>query len=332
MLPPDDLLAELASLRDGVHRDLDHLQALHQELLRQQRRSLALSTRPPRRLRSTAQRALRDRDRRRSATKPSTPPTTTESNKAQGGDEQSDASRPVSPKISSSTTIAVLPARPSPQVVAARAELVELSEILFTRVITSVCLLLGVASISALVLRFFTDHPGQQAPALAPSLAAGFLVATAVVMCWRTSANRLLLRRPSLQLALFLCAAVLVADPRSELWWPAAAVLVLLGLTASARRTVIFSLVVVLVSAGAQLRSDGLRTALGVPNLTMWISLLVLPVAFAVVADRLVSFVFASVGVTPSKTSAKPDVVDAESRAVQDDPDPSGRARQNDAS
>lgn len=185
------------------------------------------------------------------------------------------------------------------------AESVYLSDSLPARIVSWVNVLVASASTAALAFHFLASHPGQPAT-LTPAVIAAVLSLIAAVVMFRhpQAAARIITTRPGAQLAILGCAVVLVADPAAQLWWPAAALLMLLVPVAPTRRILIFCVIAGLVSAGTQLVVLGPARAFSVPNATVWFSLLVPPFAALIVIRAVIR---AALGIGSAATFDEPE-------------------------
>ena len=168
-------------------------------------------------------------------------------------------------------------------------ERVDMGDSLPTRIVRWVNALVACAATVALAFHFLAPPRGLPSALTPAVLAALVTLLAAVVMLRHPDATaRILATRPGAQLAVLVCVGVLVADPAAQLWWPAAALLMLLVPVAPTRRVFIFCLIAGLVSAGAYLVELGPAHALSVPSVTVWFSLIVPPLAVLVLVTTVI--------------------------------------------
>jgi DNA-binding CsgD family transcriptional regulator len=117
------------------------------------------------------------------------------------------------------------------------------------------------------------------------------VVASSVGTRFALELYRLLRRYPALQLVPVVIAAALLAYPlRSELWWPACALLMLVALVTSLSRTWSFCLAVLLVNLAAHVVAGDLDTTPAVSIVGLWVGFGFWATLSAVFTDRIASY------------------------------------------
>ena len=165
------------------------------------------------------------------------------------------------------------------------AELVELSERFYRGVFVGAITFVALGAIAALAL-LPTREPSAGPPVTIALTVA--IVALAPFAAWRgAQLYRLLRRQPRLELVLLALAAALVCYPlRSELWWPACGLLMLLGALVPLRRALGYCLTVLLCNLAAHALAADITTAPPVSMIGLWIGLVFWTATFALITDR----------------------------------------------
>lgn len=156
-------------------------------------------------------------------------------------------------------------------------DLVDLSERFYHAVFVGTLVFVGIATAAALAflpVRTSVDGHVPQRPAVAAGIIVLLLAGSAIVRARRVYVALLLW--PGLQLVPVAVAAALVSvvSPiREELWWPACAILMLLGPLVRLRRALAYCLVVLLANLTAHLAAGDLHRTATVEILGLWIGL-----------------------------------------------------------
>jgi DNA-binding CsgD family transcriptional regulator len=178
------------------------------------------------------------------------------------------------------------------RVAASGAELVALAEHFYRRAFAGALLFVGLAGMGALAMLPLRDSASDVGP-LTPTvlLTAVLVVASSVGTRFALELYRLLRRYPALQLVPVVIAAALLAYPlRSELWWPACALLMLVALVTSLSRTWSFCLAVLLVNLAAHAVAGDLDTTPAVSIVGLWVGFGFWATLSAVFTDRIASY------------------------------------------
>lgn len=173
------------------------------------------------------------------------------------------------------------------------AELVGVSERFYGGLFLGGVVFVGLAALAAIGLWPLRDPVAPTDGAMTPAvLAAAVLVVGTPVAVWRVGAlYRILRRRRSVQLALVLVAALLVAYPlRGELWWPSCAILMLLAVIVSFRGVLAYCLAVLAISFASHAVGGDLLEMSAVSIIGLCIGYPFWAAAVAVTADRLAAY------------------------------------------
>lgn len=168
------------------------------------------------------------------------------------------------------------------------AELVELSERFYRGVFIGAVIFVSLASAAALALLPTRNSLPSAGPPATVAIAV-LLIALAPLAIWRAAPlYRLLRRQPRLELVLLALAAALLAYPlRSELWWPACGLLMLLAAIAPLRRALLYCLAALLTNLAAHIIAGDLTEAPPVAIIGLWIGLVFWTATFGLITDRL---------------------------------------------
>lgn len=168
------------------------------------------------------------------------------------------------------------------------AELVELSERFFRGVFIGAVISVSLASIAALALLPTRNSVDSAGPPVTVALTA-LLIASAPLAIWKAAPlYRTLRRRPRLELIVLALAAALLAYPlRSELWWPACGLLMLLAMLAPLGRALAYCLAALLVNVAAHIVAGDLIDAPPVTVIGLWIGLVFWTATFGLITNRL---------------------------------------------
>jgi DNA-binding CsgD family transcriptional regulator len=118
------------------------------------------------------------------------------------------------------------------------------------------------------------------------------LVLAAPLAAWRSqSVYRRLRRDPRLEALPVLLSAAMIAYPlRSELWWPACALLMLVAIVAPLTRTLAYCLLVLLVNLAAHALSGDLDETPAVAIIGLWIGFFFWSLTAGVFSDRIAAY------------------------------------------
>lgn len=171
------------------------------------------------------------------------------------------------------------------------AELVELAERFFLGIVASCLTFIGLSAMAALAFlptRDTTATWGTPTVWLAIALAAA-----APIAVWKTRTVYKALRRSrAFRLALVVISAAMLAYPlRSELWWPACALLMLLATLTPYRELASYCLTVLATNLLAHAIAGDYDDIRAVTIIGLWVGLGFWPAAFALIPDRLAAFV-----------------------------------------
>ena len=185
------------------------------------------------------------------------------------------------------------------------AELVELSERFYRGVFVGAITFVALGAIAALALL-----PTRE-PSAGPPVTIGLtvaIVALAPWVAWRGAAVYLLLRRqPRFELVLLALAAALVSYPlRSELWWPACGLLMLLGALVPLRRALGYCLTVLLCNLAAHALAGDITSAPPVSMIGLWIGLVFWTATFALITDRFATEILQFNTAAPTPPAPEP--------------------------
>jgi DNA-binding CsgD family transcriptional regulator len=168
------------------------------------------------------------------------------------------------------------------------AELVELSERFYRGVFIGAIIFVTLASLAALALLPTRSSVPSNGPPVTVALTL-FLIAAAPLAVWRAARlYRLFRRKPAAELGLLVVAIALIVYPlRSELWWPACGLLMLLAALAPLRRALAYCFVVLLANLAAHAIAGDLTTAPPVSMIGLWIGLVFWTTTFGLITERL---------------------------------------------
>ncbi len=171
------------------------------------------------------------------------------------------------------------------------AELVELAERFYLGIVASCLIFVGLSATAALALLPSRDTTATWST---PTvwLATG-LIAAAPIAAWKTPAvYRALRRSRPLRVTLVAISAAMLAYPlRSELWWPACALLMLLATLTPYRELAGYCLAVLATNLLAHAIAGDYHEIRAVTILGLWVGFGFWPAAFALIPDRLAAFV-----------------------------------------
>ena len=181
---------------------------------------------------------------------------------------------------------------PRERLAASGAELVALSEHFYRRAFAGSLLFTGVAAAAALVLLPLRDSASPVGPFTPTVLLTLLLVIVAVPSARRSlPLYRRLRSNPRLEAFPVLLAAALIAYPlRSELWWPACALLMLVAIVAPLERTLAYCLLVLAVNLAAHAVSGDLDDTPAVAIIGLWIGFGFWSSMVAVFSDRIAAY------------------------------------------
>ena len=167
-------------------------------------------------------------------------------------------------------------------------ELAELSERYYGGVFVGSIVFVSLASIFALALMPTRNSAPSSLPPVTAVLAGLLVVAAPFALRRSKPLYRLLRRRPVLELVFVAAAAALVAYPlRSELWWPACGLLMLLAMLAPLPRALVYCFAVLLANLVAHVVAGDLDETPAVAVIGLWIGLVFWTTMFGVITDRL---------------------------------------------
>lgn len=190
---------------------------------------------------------------------------------------------------------------PAQAPVCTAAERIELSERFYIGIFRGCVALAGLASIAAIALLPLRESPGAGA---APTVALAALLALGAPPVARRPLRlyRLLRQDWRWELVIVAAAVALVAYPlRSQLWWPACALLMLVATLAPLRRTLTYCLCVLLLNLCAHLIAGDLADTPAVAITGLWVGFGFWTVAFALSSDRLASHILRLGSTPPAK-------------------------------
>ena len=177
---------------------------------------------------------------------------------------------------------------PPARVARCGAELVELSERYYCGVFRGSIILVALASLFALALLPTRKSVPSTLPPLTVVLAALLVALAPLAVRHSTRLYRLMRRHPRTELALVGAAAALAAYPlRSELWWSACGLLMLLATMAPLWRAMAYCLTVLLTNLTAHVVAGDLTTAPPVSIIGLWIGLVFWTLTFGILSERL---------------------------------------------
>lgn len=173
-------------------------------------------------------------------------------------------------------------------VVRCGAELVELSERFYRGVFIGAVIFVTLASIAALALLPTRSSVESTGPPVTVALAVLLIVAAPLAIWQATALYRLLRREPRLELiVLGIATALLVYPLRSELWWPACGLLMLLAMLAPLQRALAYCLAALLANVAAHLVAGDITDAPPVAIIGLWVGLVFWTATFGLITDRL---------------------------------------------
>lgn len=176
-------------------------------------------------------------------------------------------------------------------IAASGAELVELAERFYLGIVASCLLFVGLSSAAALALLPTRDTTATWST---PTvwLAIGLVAATPIAVCKTQAAYKGLRRRRAFRFTLVAVAAAMLAYPlRSELWWPACALLMLLATLTPHRELASYCLTVLTINLVAHAIAGDYDDIRAVTIIGLWVGFGFWPAAFALIPDRLAAFV-----------------------------------------
>lgn len=188
----------------------------------------------------------------------------------------------------------VLPSRSAPQTVVYRgAELVALSERFYRAIFIGALGFVSASTIAALAfLPLRASARNAPVPVSVIVAALSVLVLAGLAIGRAQDVYRLLRRVPQLELVPVLIAALLlsvVPRPRTELWWPACAILMALSLLLSLRRAMGYCLLVLTANLAAHAVSGDLHKISAIEIVGLWVGLPFWTALTVVVPDRMAS-------------------------------------------
>jgi DNA-binding CsgD family transcriptional regulator len=181
---------------------------------------------------------------------------------------------------------------PRERLSASGAELVGLAEHLYRRAFAGAVLFTGVAATAALALLPLRDS-ASAVNSFTPTVLLTFALAVAALPAARRSQPlyRRLRRDPRLEAIPVLLSAALITYPlRSELWWPACALLMVVAVVAPLARTLAYAAVVVAVNLAAHSVAGDLDSTPAVAIIGLWIGFGFWPTMVAVFSDRIAAY------------------------------------------
>lgn len=186
------------------------------------------------------------------------------------------------------------------------AELVELSERFYRGVFVGALIFVSLASAAALALMPTRNSVPSAGPPITIVIAV-LLIAVAPLAIWRAAPlYRLLRRQPRLELLLLVLAAALLVYPlRSELWWPACGLLMLLAAIAPLRRALTYCLAALLANLVAHMIAGDLTETPPVAIIGLWIGLVFWTATFGLMTDRL-AIALMRIAVSAPSTPSRP--------------------------
>ncbi|MDP9433826.1 MAG: helix-turn-helix transcriptional regulator [Actinomycetota bacterium] len=187
------------------------------------------------------------------------------------------------------------------------AELVGLAELFYRWAFTGALIAVALAAFAALALLPFRRSVSAVDAYTPTVLLTGLLVVAAPIAArWPERLFRLLRRHAAAEAAPVALAAALLAYPlRSELWWPAAALLILVGVLVPVGRALMYCLVVLCVNLAAHALAGDLDDVEPVAILGLWIGLPFWAAASALVTDSVAAYLLnAARRAPPSPPSA----------------------------
>jgi DNA-binding CsgD family transcriptional regulator len=168
------------------------------------------------------------------------------------------------------------------------AELVELSERFYGRVLFGALAFVGLSALAALMVLPLQAYP-PNTPVAGAAVATGMLVATSPVVLWRHRAvYRALRDTPWLQYTTVLYAAALIVHPQfsGELWWPSCALLMALAIVTTLPRVLSYCLLVLLANFAGHLVAADLDETRAVEIIGLWIGYPLWVATIAILTDR----------------------------------------------
>lgn len=206
------------------------------------------------------------------------------------------------------------------------AELVELSERFYRGVFIGAVIFVSLASIAALALLPTRNSVGSDGPPVTVALAVLLIAVAPLAISRALPLYRLLRREPRLELVVLMLATALLVYPlRSELWWPACGLLMLLAVIAPLRRALIYCLAALLANVAAHVVAGDLTEAPPVAIIGLWIGLVFWTATFGLITDRLAATILRLNVSAPLQTPGpirvtawSPDLASAQSNAAHD--------------
>lgn len=228
----------------------------------------------------------------------------------------------------SSGGLVVASGRPEADVVRSGAELVALSERLYGGLFVGAIAFVGLAALASLAILPLRSSGalGDVTPARAIAV---LLVGAVPVAVWRAGATYRRLRlRPAGELALVAAAAALIAlPPKTELWWPSCALLMLLATFVPFRRVMGYCVAVLAANLAAHLVAGDLTDTPAVSIVGLWIGYVAWTATFVLVVDRLAAYIMRlNAGPAPRR----PPPVRVHAWVDEDGPEPAAPAEVDD--
>ncbi len=173
------------------------------------------------------------------------------------------------------------------------AELVALAERFNHGIFMGALAFVGLSTLTALAFLPLRESAENGRPPLSAVAAALVVLALTALAAWRRhDVYRLLRNRPGLQLVPVLIAAALlsvVSPLRNELWWPACAILMVIALQISLRRSLAYCLIVLLANLVAHTVGGDLSETSPVGIVGLWIGIPFWTAMAAVIPERMAS-------------------------------------------
>ena len=173
------------------------------------------------------------------------------------------------------------------------AELVALEERFNQGIFMGALAFVGLSTLTALAfLPLRASAENGRPPSSAVAAALVVLSLTALAVWRRRDVYRLLRNQPGLQLVPVLIAAALlsvVSPLRNELWWPACAILMVIALQISLRRSLAYCMIVLLANLAAHTVDGDLSETSPVGIVGLWIGIPFWTAMAAVIPERMAS-------------------------------------------
>lgn len=176
-------------------------------------------------------------------------------------------------------------------VVLCGAEIATITERFYVRVMAGAAGFVSAAAAAALVVLPLRTDALAAGDVTATAVVAGAVAALGLLGVWRSGdLYRALRRSPQLELPLALLVAILVSvvSPlRNELWWPACAILMLLGVVAPVSRALVYCVVALMANLGGHVASGGLDDVPPVAVIGLWIGMPLFTAGFTLIVNQL---------------------------------------------